>query len=322
MSAPTLDKADRPADDGDVPGGTPAPPPTTPPAPRPAPAAAPRRPRAPAPAGRGRNALVRTATATTLLGFLLVGFVFYLLALSGLQEGHFQSSAYRTFQNQLAEAVAPTGTAPDGAPVAVIEIPAIGLRQTVVVDGTTGRDLMRGPGHRRDTALPGQTGVSVVYARRNSFGAPFADLARLRVGDKIYATTGQGRSVYTVNVYGSSAHPAVDPSPDRLVLVTADSDWITTGTISVSARLDGTAMANPGGRPGTVPTDQALASDTAGLPALQLWALALLAAVTLLVLRGRQWWPKGAAYLVFTPVLGLLLWSVYESAAALLPNLY
>ncbi|MFC1433134.1 sortase domain-bontaining protein [Streptacidiphilus sp. N1-3] len=315
MSAPTLDKAGPPpADDGDSSGGTrvlPPPPPE-----------APRRPRTPVPASRGRSVLIRSATATTLLGFLLIGFVFFLLAFSGLQEGHFQSSAYRSFRNQLATAVAPTGSAPDGTPVAVIDIPAIGLHQAVVVEGTTGRDLMRGPGHRRDTALPGQSGVSVVYARRSTFGAPFADLSKLRVGDRIYTTTGQGRSVYTVNVYGSGDHPVSDPAADRMVLVTADSDWITTSTVSIGARLDGTAFANPGGRPGTVPTDRALAADTAGLPALQLWALALLAAVVLLVLRGRQWWPRGAAYPVFAPVLGVLLWSVYESAAALLPNLY
>ena len=318
MSAPTLDKAAPSADDGDGSGGAPTPPTTA----LRSPPAAPRRPRTATPVSRGRSVLVRTATTITLLGFLLVGFVCYLLAFSGLQEGHFQASSYRTFQNQLAKAVAPTGTAADGAPVAVIDIPAIGLHQAVVVEGTTGRDLMRGPGHRRDTALPGQSGVSVVYARRSTFGAPFADLTRLRVGDRIYATTGQGRSVYTVNVYGSGDHPVSDPAADRLVLVTADSDWITTGTVSIGARLDGTAFPNPGGRPGTVPTDRALASDTAGLPALQLWALALLAAVTLLVLRGRQWWPRGAAHLVFAPVLGVLLWSVYESAAALLPNLY
>ncbi|MDH6579930.1 class E sortase [Kitasatospora sp. MAP5-34] len=314
MTAPTLDP---PAALG---AGAPAA--RTGPVPRPSapgPAAG-RRPAAQA--GPARRAVVRTATALTLLGLVLVGFGCYLLGVSGLQEEHFQSTAYRSFANQLAGAVAPTGTAADGAPVAVIAIPAIGLRQAVVVEGTTGRDLMRGPGHRRDTALPGQTGVSVIFGRRSTFGSPFADLAELRVGDKIYATTAQGTSSYTVNAYGDGDHPVKDPATARLVLVTGDSDWIPTRTVLIGARLDGTAQPDPGGRPGTVPTDRALASDSAGLPALQLWSLALLAAVTLLVLRGRQWWPRGAAHLVFAPVLGALLWCVYESAAALLPNLY
>ena len=309
MSATTLDTA-VPAPDGDRDGRTTAVPVPPPPA---RPASAPARESGP---------LIRAATSVTLLGLLLVGFVFYLIAFSSLQEQHFQSSAYRSFANELANAVAPTGTAPDGTPVAVLDIPAIGLHQAVVVEGTTGEDLMRGPGHRRDTALPGQAGVSVVYARRSTFGAPFADLAELRVGDRIYATTGQGRFVYTVNTCGDSGHPVSDPAPDRLVLVTANSDWIATGTISVGARLDGTAQPNPGGRPATAPGDRALASDTGGLPALQLWSLALLAVVTLLVLRGRQWWPRGAVRLVSVPVLGALLCCVYGSAAVLLPNLY
>lgn len=290
-----------------------------------APAAAP----TPAPAPVRRTALqgwrrwlVAAAQAVTLLGLLCVGFAVFVAGFSGFQEGHFQSSSLRTFQNALGNALAPTGPVADGTPVAVLDIPAIGVHDLVVVEGTTGRDLMRGPGHRRDTALPGQQGVSVLLGRRSAFGGPFAHLAALRVGDRIEVTTGQGRFTYTVNAYGSSTHPVADPGvPARIVLGTADSDWAPSGTVLVGARLDGTPAPDPGGRPAQIAADKALAGDDSALPALQLWALALLAAVGVTVLAVRLWKPA-AAYLACVPVLGALLWCVYENAAALLPNLY
>ena len=37
-----------------------------------------------------------------------------------------------------------------------MQIPAIGLHDVVIVEGTDSGDLRDGPGHRRDTPLPGQ----------------------------------------------------------------------------------------------------------------------------------------------------------------------
>ncbi|MFB6887950.1 sortase, partial [Kitasatospora sp. NPDC056327] len=296
----------------------------------PAPAAAPgpepeTAPAGPGPGGPGRSAkrvrFLQGAWAVSLLAALTLGFVGYLFTASHLQQKHFQSTAYKSFRDQLGKATAPTGKAPDGSPVALLDIPAIGLHQAVVVEGTTGRDLMKGPGHRRDTALPGQTGVAVVFGRGATFGAPFGELSKLRVGDKIEATTGQGKFTYTVNVYGDEDHPVVDPVRNRLVLVTSDSDWIPSSTVLIGARLDSDPVVNPGGRPATVPYDKALAADKSALAALQLWSLALLGAVVAVVVLAR-YWRRSAAYLSLAPVIGALLWAVYENAAALLPNLY
>lgn len=269
----------------------------------------------------GRRRFLQGAWAVSLLAALVLGFVGYLFTLSHVQERHYQSTAYKTFKDQLARAVAPTGAAAGGDPVALLDIPSIGLHQAVVVEGTSGRDLMRGPGHRRDTALPGQSGVAVVFGRGATFGAPFAELSKLRVGDRIEATTGQGKFTYTVNVYGDGDHPITDPVRNRLVLVTGDSDWIAGSTVMIGARLDGDPEQNPGGRPATVPYDKALAADKGALATLQLWSLALLGAVLGALLLAR-YWRRSAAYLSFAPVVGALLWAVYENAAALLPNLY
>ncbi|WP_371480270.1 sortase [Kitasatospora sp. NBC_00315] len=320
MSAPTIDQAAAP-----VPARATGPAPTAPNASADRP-----RPAADGPGGPGgppgarspaRRRFLQGAWAVSLLAALLTGFTGYLFTFSHLQERHFQSTSYKSFRDQLAKAVAPTGAAADGEPVALIDIPAIGLHQAVVVEGTTGRDLMRGPGHRRDTALPGQQGVAVVFGRGASFGSPFARLSELRVGDRIRATTGQGTFSYTVNVYGGADSPITDPAANRLVLVTGDSGWIPGSTVLIGARLDGAAQPNPGGRPASTPYDKALAADKSALAALQLWTLALLGAVVAATLAAR-YWRRTAAYLSLAPVLGAVLWNVYENAAALLPNLY
>ncbi|WP_344446867.1 class E sortase, partial [Kitasatospora nipponensis] len=288
-------------------------------------AAAPASPAAAAGAGSEvsarRRRVLQAGWAATLLSGLLLGFALYLAALAPLQEMHYQSLSYRTFRNELANAVAPTGAAPDGDPVALIDIPAIGVRGMVVVEGTSGRDLMRGPGHRRDTALPGQIGTAVLFGRGTFFGAPFSRLSELRVGDKIVATTAQGRFSYTVNVYGDGTHPVRDPAAARLVLTTSGAGLLPTGTVLVGARLDDEPQPNPLGRPAQLPADRALAQDTGALSVLQLWSAALLGAVALVTLAARRW-HRRAAYLAGTPVLAALLWACYENAAALLPNLY
>ncbi|GAA2086183.1 sortase [Kitasatospora saccharophila] len=293
MTAPTLERPATAVRPG--PGGPPAPP--------------------------ARHPLLAVARAATLAAVLLLGFAGYLLGLSGLQEARHQSTAYATLRDRLANATAPTGPTEDGAPLAVLDVPALGLRRTVVFEGTTGRDLMRGPGHRRDTVLPGQPGVSVLFGRSTAFGAPFADLTRLKVGDRIDVTTGQGSFHYTVNTYGDGDHPIQDPAPNRLVLVTGDSDWIPTSTVLVGARLDGDPEPAGAERPAGTAADKVLAADKGALPALQLWSLALLPAVAGAVLAARRW-RRSAAYPCFAPVVAALLWSVYENAAALLPNVY
>lgn len=298
-----------------APGATLAPGAATPPGP--APAA--RRPDGRA--GRGLRIARITAASATLTSGLLLGFAAYTFGLTGLQEQHSQANLYRVLDNELSQATAPLGPAADGAPVALLDIPAIGLHQTVVVEGTTGADLARGPGHLRDTVLPGQHGVSVLLGRRGTFGAPFADLSKLKEGDKITVITGQGQFTYTVNTFGPGGQAIKDTFKDRLVLATGNSTWIPTRVDSVGARLDGDPAPVGGRRPARGALDKPLASDTDAWSALQLWALALALAVVLTV-----WlvsvWNRRAVYLSAAPVLAALLWCVYENAAVLLPNLY
>jgi len=52
--------------------------------------------------------------------------------------------------------------------VALLSIPAIGISAMVVVEGTTPENLTLGPGHLRDTPLPGQAGISVIFGSSSS----------------------------------------------------------------------------------------------------------------------------------------------------------
>lgn len=283
--------------------------------PAPAPARRPARPTRPQPVVQAVGAVL------CLAALLVLGFFVYLYGLSGVSEAREQSTLYRTFAGQLGQAVAPVGPTAEGAPVAILDIPSLGISGLVVVEGTTSGDLMRGPGHVRASVLPGQAGVSVVYGRVATFGAPFAHLLRLNRGDVITATTGQGVSKYEVESFGTAASPAPDPTADRLVLETADSATYPDGAVMVSADLRSAAQPNPGGRPAITPQERYLAGDPGALIPLVFWSQALLLTSVGAVLAGHRW-SRRPALLCAAPVAFALAWSVYENLAALLPNLY
>src|SRR5262249_17983129 len=124
-------------------------------------------------------------TVLTILGALLLGFVVDLVLLGGLRHARDQRVAYAHLRFALKEPSAPGGqTGPAGhlptlgTRVAWLELPQLGVHE-VVFEGTTAGVLRSGPGHRRDTPLPGQAGTSVIFGRRAAFGGPFKDLDRM-----------------------------------------------------------------------------------------------------------------------------------------------
>lgn len=280
---------------------------------------------APAPSGRDRPrrempVLQGVGIGVTLLAVLVLGFVGYLYGLSNVQEARTQTTLYAKFRGQLQQAVAPIGSPKAGSPVAVLDIPEIGLNRALVVEGTSGESLTRGPGHRRDTGLPGQVGVSEIYGRRATFGGPFARLPQLQPGDRITTITGQGPASYIVRAV--SNRPILnDPSPNRLVLVTADSQLIPTHFIEVDADLVTGAKPTAGGRPIVTSAETALSIDFNALVLTMTWglALALVSLATAVAWVRFGLWP---AYLGTAPVLLAILWNLYENLSALLPNVF
>jgi len=273
-----------------------------------------------------RAALVMlfTVSATMLMQLTLVG---------GLQQSAAQERKFDELRGQLATGTAPIGPADNqnralavGAPVAYIDIPEIGLRQ-VVVEGTTSSALFAGPGHRRDTVLPGQVGVSIIMGRRAGFGGPFADIDQLVTGDVILVTTGQGDFEYSVLGVRREGDLLPAPAPvgsSRLVLVTADGrPYLPDGVVRVDADLVGQAVGGPSRffSAATLPAAEGLmAADTSTLWALAMWIQGLIALALVAVWAWHRW-GHAQTWVVLLPPLVLVGLAASGEVARLLPNL-
>ncbi len=129
----------------------------------------------------------------------------------------------------------------DGDPVALLQIPAIGLDK-VVVSGVFSDDLKHGPGHYPATPLPGEIGNAGIAGHRTTYGSPFADLDKLQLDDEIIVTTTAGRFRYVVvgtKIVQPSDASVLAPSADvRLTLTTCDPRYSTAHRLIVTAVLD------------------------------------------------------------------------------------
>jgi len=264
---------------------------------------------------------------------LLFSFVVNVVVLSQVQHLVSQQLLHNELREQLAAGTAPVSEGDfddvllaDGAPLALLDIPQIGVHQ-VIVEGTSGDTLKAGPGHRRDTVLPGQQGISVLMGRAAAFGAPFGRIQELAPGDSFTVRTGQGEQVFEV----IGVRYAGDPSPaspkageSRLILQTARGPaFIPSGIAYVDAQLRSEVQAS-GQRQTTFtalpPQDKAMATDTstvwALVFALQFLIVAQLAAVWAYRRLGAQ-----KTWVVFVPVGVLAVLYVTNQLTLLLPNL-
>jgi hypothetical protein len=272
-------------------------------------------------------------SALVIVFVLAAAMCLHLVLLSSLQQRSAQQQLLDRFRAELAQGTAPVGpTDTDGdvlpvrAPVAYLKVPSIGVEQ-VVVSGTSSGALFAGPGHRRDTVLPGQAGASVIMGRSAAYGGPFADIDSLERGDRIEVTTGQGEFTYRVLGVRRAgdrlpAPPASDES--RLVLTAADGNpFLPSGVIRVDAAMEGDAPTGPGRlfRTDALPAaERTMAGDTS-----ELWALAFWLQALVLVAVGAVWawhrWGHPQAWIAFLPPLLLVGIAVANQTARLLPNL-
>ncbi|MCY7396850.1 MAG: sortase [Nocardioides sp.] len=268
------------------------------------------------------------STSVAMISLLCLWMVFQLVFLGGLSHGRDQDLLYRDFRTQLASAIAPVGpVVPAGDPVAVLTAPRIGLQQTVV-EGTGSADTLAGPGHLRNTVLPGQSGTSVMMGRAQTYGGPFASLGSLVAGDTITTVTGQGTTAFTVLGVRRAGDPLPQPlaaGSSRLTLVTSESSGARTDLASGSVLYvdadAATAFPAPAGLPASVPdSERPLATDSGVLPLLVLHLAALLA-LTLGIVAARQRWAGPLVWVIATPVALAAAWSTTDVAMRLLPNL-
>ncbi|PRX91745.1 sortase [Allonocardiopsis opalescens] len=313
--------------------------PPAPPKPAPAAGGGTRAPRPPAVVAAPLSVYV-SGMALSILAAFLLGLVAHVTVVSQLRYERAQQIAYTELRAQLANALAPTGqTVVDpldpeaqprlvamGAPVALLEIPAIGLR-TVVGEGTTSSVLADGPGHRRDTVLPGQAGTSVIMGRQAAYGGPFAELATLAPGTEFTVTTGQGEHGYRVLGVRLPGDPLPQPPAQdegRLTLVTAHGrPFLPEDVLRVDAELVSEVQPAPGRviAAGTLPPEEGtLAGDDRAWIAVVLYGQAVAIAAAVITWARFRWGPR-QAWIVGAPVLGFLGLSMADQIARLLPNL-
>jgi LPXTG-site transpeptidase (sortase) family protein len=262
-----------------------------------------------------------------------VGFLFHLVGYSQLRHAVRQAQLRGELTSELAAGIAPVSEGTfenvlllDGAPVARISIPSIGVDE-IVVEGTSADTLMSGPGHRRDTVLPGQAGTSVLMGRAWAYGGPFNRIQELAPGESISVVTGQGESLFKVigvRYAGDPAPAALTSGKGRLTLQTARGfPFLPNATVFVDAEL--VSDAQPVGRRQTsfalLPaSNKAMASDTSTL-----WALVFALQFLILAEAGTAyaWLRFGRAktWIVATPVLILGFLLVFDQITKLLPNL-
>jgi sortase A len=289
----------------------------------------PRSRRLPKPA-RSEPSSVTAVVLVTMYAFagLMIWAVAYALVFGAIQETRSQTVLYAQFRQQLADGTAPAGgLIKSGEPVAYLRIPRFGIHD-VVVEGTSPRDLMLGPGHRADSPLPGEVGVSVLYGRGATFGAPFGELVKLSAGDSITVTDGAGTFTYIVDDVrraGSPLPAPLAPGGSRITLASATgSGWhahiAPSQPFYVDATLQGKALGDPAGRVSSVPSSNKLmGGDGSALASLTHW-LELLIATGVLAAWVFTRWGRWQTWLVAVPAVLAVLWLVTETAFRLLPN--
>lgn len=285
------------------------------------------------PASPGQLVARAVGTSFLTLAVTALGFVAWVGLFSHLHYDKAQLNAYDTLRVELATGTAPNGPAvpnkpgqplPMGAPVAVLSIPAIGLR-TVILQGTTSSVLEGGPGHLRDTVMPGQAGVSVILGRQTAYGGPFGAIASLVPGDPVKVVTGQAVATYKVidlRRAGDPLAPALASGAGRMILVTADGAPLEpSGILYVDADETSKPQPSPGGAlPALTQPENALATEPQAWLPIVLWGQLLV-----LIAFALSWlwtaWGKWQTWIIAVPAVGFLVLSIADQATRLLPNL-
>jgi sortase A len=310
---------------------TATPPPSAPPPAPAAPAAAPAAKPAPArpPVEPSRQVL---SYVLSLVSLVLLVLLVQLTLVSQLQHFAAQKSLYRELRLHLAEGSVPIGQqdingrlVTPGTPLALLEIPEIGVRE-VVVEGTTSRETRIGVGHKRDTPLPGQAGGSVLMGRAAAYGGAFGKLDQLKAGDTFTVTTGQGVSTFAVigQSTGDISLPQLAPGGGRLTLITAaGTSFMPTGARRLFASLVTPAFPAPPvaiAKGNIEPSEAAMAGDWGTLVPLS-WLLELLIGLSVAAVWTWKRWGHKGTWIAFAPLLVAVSVAGADRICALLPNL-
>jgi sortase A len=268
--------------------------------------------------------------ALFLVAALALGFVANLVVVSPLEHQVSQTKAFNLLRYELAQGTAPIGPRDAahkllalGTPMAVLDIPSIGVRE-VVGEGTTSAVLMAGPGHERSTVFPGGAGTSVILGRAAAYGGPFGRIHELRNGALIKVTTGVGTSTFRVvdRRTAGDVIPHLVQGGARLTLATAAGpDFVPAGVLWVDANLVGSPLA------ASKPVVHSLTGSERplGIDISSLWLLALWLGALVLILGGAFWtWHRrghARAWIIFSAPVAVVSLFIAGQITLLLPNL-
>ena len=223
-----------------------------------------------------------------------------------------------------------------GDPVALIEIPKIGVKR-VVVEGATLDQLRRGPGHFPSSPLPGQPGNAAIAGHRTTYGQPFHNVDKLEPGDEIKTTTVLGPATYRVTdvsiIDPEQSEVLDDKGDNRLTLVACHPKYSARQRIIVTAQLVD--------EPAPMIVGQAELMDKAGKSSRQLEELtaekpphtpAVLAGLAVAALAAVAWsmshllWRRGCGlavravpWLVCAAPLSFATWALFGRLVLLMP---
>jgi sortase A len=155
-------------------------------------------------------------------GLLMFAFVGYQLWGTGIQTAQAQNNLEDQFNDLLSATTTTTAVAapstsvdpeassttstipmavdrnlPNGTVLGKLQIPKIGL-DWYYVEGVGLGDLKKGPGHFKETPMPGQLGNAAIAGHRTTYGHPFYKLNDLQPGDLVTTITLDGTFVYQV----------------------------------------------------------------------------------------------------------------------------
>jgi sortase A len=195
----------------------------------------------------------------------------------------------------------PTQAFAEGSPVAILEIPALGI-ESVVIEGSSSHDTARAIGHLFGSSGLGQEGNSVLVGRSAAFGADFKDLKSLTAGDKISVSTIQGKTEYVVDatLVAPSGGPLGAATDNRLTLVTGDPKLASTSMYSVTATMSGKPYIAYPQNPGWLATHPL--GDESYQVAQLILLLALIAILGIGFRVSIQYFSKITIYSIFFPI--------------------
>lgn len=132
------------------------------------------------------------------------------------------------------------GPAATGKSIGFIVIPKLDLNLSII-EGETWTNLAKSPARVSKTAQIGAIGTSLISGHRTMFSAPFRDLDRLDISDRVFVYTEQALFVYTVigikRVKPDDWSDIESGVERRLVLSTCDPVYSAAKRLLVIARL-------------------------------------------------------------------------------------